>query len=58
MSYQCGECQCGGCICCGECIYSKFDREIHEFYCSNEDSDNYGISTAYNDSCPEGEKRY
>lgn len=28
---------------CGECKYNKYSTTEKEFYCSNTDSDNYGI---------------
>ena len=30
---------------CGECKYNKYSTTEKEFYCSNTDSDNYGIAT-------------
>ena len=42
---------------CGECKYNKYSTTEKEFYCSNTDSDNYGIPTMYDDSCEDfGEK--
>lgn len=36
---------------CGECKYSKYSAIEKEFYCSNTDSDNYGMATMYDDTC-------
>ena len=41
---------------CGECKYSKYSTTEKEFYCSNTDSDNYGIPTMYDDTCEDFEK--
>ena len=43
---------------CGECKYNKRDwtnPNNPDFYCSNEDSDNYGYNTAYSDGCDDWE---
>lgn len=40
---------------CGECAFNTY--EDGEFVCGNEDSENYGLPTAYNDSCEEGEEK-
>lgn len=40
---------------CSTCKWNCFDltawRDDNEFYCSNVDSDNYGIPTAFDDKC-------
>ena len=41
---------------CGECKYNKYSTTEKEFYCSNTDSDNYGIPTMYDDSCEDFEE--
>ena len=44
--------------CCGECKYNKRNwSQDGYFYCSNVDSDNYGYSTAYSDSCDDYEEK-
>ncbi len=44
---------------CGNCKYQKPDNpyggDINEWYCTNEDSDNYTDYTDYIDSCDEFE---
>ena len=42
---------------CGECKYNKYSTTEKEFYCSNTDSDNYGIPTMYDDSCEDFEEK-
>ena len=42
---------------CGECKYNKYSTTEKEFYCSNTDSDNYGIQTMYDDSCDDFEEK-
>lgn len=42
---------------CGECKYNKYSTTEKEFYCSNTDSDNYGIPTMYDDSCDDFKER-
>ena len=48
---------------CGECRYNKRDfskpqnKGHAEFYCGNEDSENYGIPTMYDDSCEDFEEK-
>lgn len=42
---------------CGECKYNKYSTTEKKFYCSNTDSDNYGIATMYDDSCDDFEER-
>ena len=48
---------------CGECKYNKRDfSKPHnsgsaEFCCCNEDSDNYGLPTIYDDSCEDFEEK-
>ena len=40
---------------CGTCRFNSY--EYGEFSCSNTDSDNYGIPTAYDDSCEDWEEK-
>ena len=48
---------------CGECKYNKRDFSkpqnsgYAEFCCDNEDSDNYGVPTMYDDSCEDFEEK-
>lgn len=43
---------------CGSCKYNKRDWDHSEdFYCENEESENYGASTFYDDTCNEWEKK-
>ena len=42
---------------CGECKYNKYSTTEKEFYCSNTDSDNYGIPIMYDDSCDDFEEK-
>ena len=42
---------------CGECKYNKYSTTEKEFYCSNTDSDNYGIATMYDESCEDFEEK-
>ena len=42
---------------CGECKHNKYSTTEKEFYCSNTDSDNYGVPTMYDDSCDDFEKK-
>ena len=44
---------------CGECKYNKrdFSNGYAEFCCGNEDSDNYGVPTMYDDSCDDFEEK-
>ena len=48
---------------CGECKYNKRDFSkpqnsgYAEFCCGNEDSDNYGVPTMYDDSCDDFEEK-
>ena len=48
---------------CGECKHNKRDFSkpqnsgYAEFCCGNEDSDNYGVPTMYDDSCEDFEKK-
>lgn len=43
--------------CCGTCVFSKYCGEIHDFICSNENSENYGLNVAYTDRCDEQEEK-
>lgn len=36
---------------------NKYSTTEKEFYCSNTDSDNYGIATMYDDSCEDFEEK-
>lgn len=42
--------------CCGDCRWHKRIAR-HEFVCDNENSEGYGLSTAYDDCCEEFEER-
>ena len=48
---------------CGECKYNKRDFSkpqnsgYAEFCCGNEESDNYGVPTMYDDSCDDFEEK-
>lgn len=45
---------------CGECKYNRRDwtnPDNPDFYCVNEDCDNYGYNTMYSDGCEDGEKK-
>ena len=48
---------------CGECKYNKRDfskpqNSVYaEFCCVNEDRDNYGVPTMYDDSCEDFEEK-
>lgn len=48
---------------CGECKYNKRDFSkpqdsgYSKFCCGNEDSENYGVPTFYDDSCDDFEGR-
>ena len=42
--------------CCGQCLYHKLMAQ-DEFMCDNENSEGYGLSTAYDDCCEEFEER-
>lgn len=42
------------CECCGTCRYHK-PMAGDEFTCDNEESEGYGLSTAYDDHCEEYE---
>jgi hypothetical protein len=46
--------------CCGECKYSKPDwtnPNNPDFYCSNENSWNYGYNTEFMNSCEDFEEK-
>jgi hypothetical protein len=49
--------------CCGNCKYNKRDfskpqgEEYIEFYCCNEDSDEYGVPTLFDDTCDDFEEK-
>jgi hypothetical protein len=36
---------------CSNCVFNRFDLELHRYYCSNDFSDCYESTTEYNDSC-------
>ena len=44
--------------CCGTCIYTRYNRYSGDFECICEDSEAYGLPTAYDDKCEEWEKRH
>lgn len=39
------------CYCCGTCLYSCFDKEVRDYVCTNENSENYGVPTCYRETC-------
>ena len=44
---------------CGRCkynLYSPREKQKGQFYCDNEDSDNYGCPVAYDDECEDWEE--
>lgn len=46
--------------CCGNCKYNQRDwinNNNPDFYCGNENSDNYGYNTDYLDSCEDFEEK-
>ena len=46
--------------CCGTCFYNQRDwtnPKNPDFYCGNEDSDNYGYNTMYSDGCEDWEEK-
>ena len=43
--------------CCGTCKFSIYDRDIHDYICDNENSENYGVPIAYQESCDEQEEK-
>lgn len=44
------------CAVCGTCLYNRWEGK-DTFSCGNEESDNYGVQTFYDDTCEEwGEK--
>lgn len=43
--------------CCGTCAYHRYDREMEEWLCRNDESENYADYTDYNDSCIDWEER-
>lgn len=38
---------------CGECAYNHYDKKEKCWVCGNPESENYGLMTAYDDSCEE-----
>ena len=47
---------------CGTCKYNTPEyeggtREVKDFYCDNEESECYGLPTAYDDSCEDWEEK-
>ncbi len=48
-------------VICGNCKYHRLCVSAFcsssDWACDNEDSDNYGLYTQYNDRCEEGEAR-
>ncbi len=46
---------------CGTCKYNRGEwnskKGYKDWYCNNEDSDCYGISTVYSDACKDWEER-
>lgn len=46
--------------CCGECVYHTSpwkNGQLCGWTCDNEYSDNYGLTTEYDDSCEDFEER-
>ena len=49
--------------CCGTCKFNKRyfskpqNKGYAEFCCGNEESDNYGVPTMYDDSCDDFEEK-
>lgn len=49
--------------CCGNCKYNKYTPDGRngsmngKFYCGNEDSEEYGVPTFYDDSCDDFEEK-
>jgi hypothetical protein len=42
--------------CCGTCAY-HIPVQMNEFVCDNEESENYGCETGYDDCCIDHEER-
>ena len=42
---------------CGNCEYNQYDTEADDYVCACEDSEAYGISTFYEDTCDNFEER-
>lgn len=40
---------------CEDCKYRGYDREKKEWYCNNQESENYGLLIEYADGCEEWE---
>jgi len=47
----------GECKTCGKCRFSMFDPVQKDFICANEDGDNYGLTTMYDDGCEDWESK-
>lgn len=43
--------------CCGNCKYNKYVKFTDDYICDCEDSDGYGLSTAFDDYRGEFEER-
>lgn len=48
--------------CCGNCKHNKYSPDGNGirngcFYCGNEDSDQYGVPTFYDDACDDFEEK-
>ena len=41
--------------CCGNCKYSQYSKEIKDFICINDSSENYGCETEFRSHCEEHE---
>jgi hypothetical protein len=39
--------------CCGNCEFSRYDKEQNDFVCQCEESENYSLPTEYRCSCEE-----
>ena len=48
-----------GCAVCGTCLYNRYNRREGKdtFSCGNEENDNYGIQTFYDDTCDGWEEK-
>jgi len=42
---------------CGACKYNRYDPVEQAYYCDNQESDNYGVFTAYDDNCEDFEEK-
>ncbi len=42
---------------CGKCMYNRYSTECGSYYCGNEDSENNGTLTFYDDTCEDFEEK-